>query len=836
MMIAPVRSIAEMNHELAAAIAAAGLVFDCGAGGDVNAEIALIAEAPGDREVAQKAPLVGGSGKFLWETLRREGITRNNVYISNAVKRKLVHVEQSLDVQAKIALGKQELEHWKHILWSEIERLPNLRYIVALGNYAMQALIGETGIMQFRGSVFPLKVRDRTVQMLCTYNPAFVMREPKQEIVFKMDLNKLTRMRKGEFKPPQITAHINPSFDVALAFINDCKYVKHLAYDIETIAGFTACVGLAYTADFGMCVNFRSQSENRYTVEEERTLRLALQCLLGEHRGLITQNGHYDASWLWYQDRIAPAPHWFDTMLAHHTLYPSLPHNLGFICAQYTDHPYYKDDGKQWRDVNDADVFWRYNVTDCCITMAAAEAMEKELQEQGLHAFFHDHVMKLQPHLVQMTVGGVLCDVERKERIAGDLTAGVDQARAVCQEKARTATGVLDYSFNPRSTRDLGKLLFTDLRLVGRGSSTDKDNRDRMRKHPRTSAAARELLVSVDSYLAEAKFASTYANAGIDGDGRFRCEYRQTGVQSAPGRLSSAQTMWGTGLNMQNIPERAKDMFVADAGYEFSYYDMSQIEARIVAYLADIALWKQQFELARLNPGSYDAHRALASDMFKVPYDEVPTADFAADGSKTIRFTAKRCRHGLNYRMAPDKLAGTTGLSITEAEQAYRLYHRAAPEIMQWWDDLVQVVRRDRRISTCLGRRWILLERFDETALDSIVAFEPQSINGDHTASVIYKCHNDPRWPRDARMVLNIHDANIALNRPADGPLVRSIMRQYAEAPIMVNSVRNRLLGRNAPEPLIVPAEFGVSVPDTDGRHRWSTIRKLKPGQERIAA
>ena len=81
-----------------------------------------------------------------------------------------------------------------------------------------------------------------------------------------------------------------------------------------------------------------------------------------------------------------------------------------------------------------------------------------------------------------------------------------------------------------------------------------------------------------------------------DDDGRWRCAYKQTGVASAPGRLSSSQTAWGSGLNMQNIPEQAKNMFVAPPGWEFSYYDMSQIEARIVAALAHIPKWLDQFE------------------------------------------------------------------------------------------------------------------------------------------------------------------------------------------------------------------------------------------------
>ncbi len=119
------------------------------------------------------------------------------------------------------------------------------------------------------------------------------------------------------------------------------------------------------------------------------------------------------------------------------------------------------------------------------------------------------------------------------------------------------------------------------------------------------------------------------------------------------------------------------------------------------------------------------------------------------------------------------------------------------------------------------------MERFDPVALDSIIAFEPQSINGDHTSSVIYKCHADPEWPPTARIVINVHDANIALNRIEDGPTVRAIMKHHAEQPIWINSIRNRLHGIDRPEPLVVPAEMAVSRAGNDGVHRWSTIQKL---------
>ena len=834
-MLAPVKNIAEMNTELRALVSGMGYEFDCGAGGKLDATIAVVAEAPGEREMQQKVPLIGGSGKYLWDILRKDRITRNDVYITNVVKRKLVSAADGYMLppgKQKVSLTKQERTGWQHILHQELSRLPRLEYVIALGNYALEALIGLNGITDKRGSVFPLDINGRRVQVLCTYNPAHVMREPRMEIVFRMDLGKLKRLQEGTFSVPRIDALINPTYTEVCDFIRYAGSLDTpLAYDIETMAGETACVGFAPTNDTGMCINFRSQGENHYTLEQERNIRLEIQSLLAKPQiKLVAQNGHYDASWLWFKDRIRVHSHWFDTMLAHHFLYPSLPHNLGFITAQYTDHPHYKDDGQLWKEEGDIDAFWRYNVTDCCITRIAAERMEEELLSAGgtVHKTFHEHVMRLQPELVEMTVNGIGIDAELKEKFADDLGTSLDAARELCQVKARVATGDTSYQFNPRSPEQVARLLFEELHLVGRGSSTDKENRDRIRRHPRTPPAARELVAAIDQYLQEAKFVSNYVNAKPDTDGRWRCDYKQTGVKDAPGRLSSGQTSWGTGLNYQNVPEQAKPMFIAPPGWEFSYYDMSQIEARIVACLAHIPVWLRQFEEARLHPGSYDAHCALAAEMFKVPYDDVPRQDRDSEGKPTIRYISKRCRHGLNYRMAPDRLATVTGLSPVEAEQAYRLYHMATPEVSVWWDDLVALVRRDRSITTALGRRWLLLEQWSDTALDSIVAFEPQSINGDHTSSVIYKCHADKEWPPTARILINVHDANIALNRIEDGEAVRSIMRKHAEKPLYINSVQNRLRGVDDPTELIVPAEMGKSQPDEQGVHRWSTIQKLK--------
>src|SRR5215469_4231996 len=272
MMVAPVTSIREMNHELAASVAAAGLQFECGCGGDINSPIAIIAEAPGERELQQHVPLIGGSGRFLWDILRKYRITRNDVYITNVVKRKLVSAAEGIELtdrQGKITLSRQEREQWRHILREELSRLPNLQYIVALGDYALEALVGYNSITKARGSVFPIDIASKRVQVLATYNPAHVMRVPRMEIVFRFDLDKLDRLRKGEFHVPRIDALINPTVTEALDAIRWLHSVDApIAYDIETMANETACVGFAAANDSGLCINFRSSGANKYSLSE----------------------------------------------------------------------------------------------------------------------------------------------------------------------------------------------------------------------------------------------------------------------------------------------------------------------------------------------------------------------------------------------------------------------------------------------------------------------------------------------------------------------------------------------------------------------------------------
>lgn len=803
-----------------------GLTIQCEPDGTVFADTAIIGDVPGEREVAQKVPFVGSSGTQLWNALQKHtGTRRNQYYMSHVIKR---HVSVAkVKGQARDPINRNEFDHWRSLLMWELQQLPHLRYIIAVGSYALEAFTRESSLGSWRGSVLDVSIGPRTVKVLFVNSMADLRKNPKLEIIFNLDINKYKRLVEGKLKPYDVETEVYAPVERVLSVLDDMdKAGDPISLDIEVINNETACIGFANTKDYALCVALRDSKHNVYTTKEEVAIRRRIQELVAKpEQRIVAQNGMFDLTWLWFKDRIRISHIWFDTMLAHHTLYSQLPHNLGFLTTQYTDNPYYKDEKNNWREGGDIMQFWRYNGKDCGYTLDIANKLLSELRAQKMDKFFFDHVMRLSPHLAKMTVGGIKLDMDMKTTLHDTLLDHTNTLLLNFQRKVQEVTGDPDLHVNPKSPKQLTDLYFNRLGLVGRGTSTDDENRDRMMRHPRTPDGAREILHLHNEFIKEQKFFSTYVKTAVDEDGRMRCTYNQTGTQSSPGRLSSSSTLWGSGTNLQNQPERAHPMFTADDNYVFGYFDMAQAEARCVGWEAKITKWMHQFEQARLD-GKFDAHRALASDMFKIPYDEVPTFDRydtakgyippegKVDGDVTVRFIAKRCRHGLNYRMAADRLATTTGLSIREAEIAYRLYHNETPELRKWWELLEDEVKRTRYLFNPFGRRLTILERLSPDALESIVAFKPQSTIGDKVCRVIYQAHDHPKWPKRARIVLNIHDALICIAHKDDVELALSIMKAYAEEPLYIHGER-----------LIIPADTKMSYPDENGIHRWSNLK-----------
>jgi uracil-DNA glycosylase family 4 len=810
--------------------------------GPINASIAIVGEGPGESEVTKGRPFIGGSGRLLFDTLKTIGLNRTDVYVTNVVKRQ---ISLSRTGNERNEVRREEFDKWADLLHWELARLPNLKTILIMGNFALHALLGEDKVTNWRGSVLqPAKFPgNRLGTYVITINPAYAMRELKLEPVFTLDIrNRLGAVVKGTYKSYEIETLINPTYQQALKAIRDIKGAKKpTTLDIEGIGKETACIGLANDPHRSVCINWRDDRDNRYSVQEEADILYAVQDLCDSHRSngtpLIGQNAQFDTYHLRLKDWLS-VTFSDDTLLQHHTLYPQLPHSLGFLTSQYTTHPFYKDEYDAWREGGNIDDFWRYNGKDTCITLRCWERMCVELKEQGLWEFYRNHVMRAHPHLVSATVHGVAVDEKRKQEIVKLVAEDVQNILDHFHHCVHLLTGDPFYSPNPGSWQQMKDLYFNRLQLKGRGTSTDESNRAHMLKNPETPVMAKEMIALVNRYAEESKFLGTYAESKVGEDGRFRCEYKQNGVQKAPGRLSSAGLLDGQGGNMQNQPVRAREMYVCDPGMVFGYFDLSQAEARVVGWRAGIPKWQHQFEKARLD-GVYDCHRALASDMFKVPYEKVPKEDFDDNGKPTIRYVAKRCRHGLNYRMERFKLSEVTGLSYNEASRNFIIYHTTTPELEKWWDAEERNFRKNKEVYNALGRRFKVIQRIDDEVLKSIVAFYPQSTIGDKITRVWYQSESDDDWPDDARVAIDVHDNLVCIASPKTIKTALRIMVKYAEEPISIRNVHT-----NRAEELIIPAEAKISYPvsyvlndkgkweyvrdDKNGVHRWSHLEKVK--------
>jgi uracil-DNA glycosylase family 4 len=833
----------ELRYQFDAHCADLQLVNEVFSDGPVNADVAFVGEGPGETELRRGLPFVGGTGKLLWECVSKYDLDRGNVYTTNVVKRQ---ISLSRKGSERHQVYRDELDKWIGLLQWELSQLPNVHTVFVLGNYALEAIVGLESITKWRGSVLDAELPNGKVgKVVCSFNPAYVteQREPKFEPFFRMDCAKLRQVLDGKFKKYEIDAIINPTYRETLALIKDLRRAnKPVALDVEAINRELACIGLSNDPHRATCIAFRDLYKNRFTLSEECDILCAIQDLCDSHK-MVAQNAQFDAYFsrlhVWLDIKF-----WYDTLLAHHTLFPQLPHNLAFMVAQYTNHPFYKDEGKQWQEGGDLDSYWEYNCKDTALTFRIMERTLEELKRERMDEFFFNHVMRAQPHLVEATVHGVAVDLPVKDRILELVREDVAQAKAKFHDYVHQLTGEKNYNPNPNSPPQMQELLFDKLKLVGRGRSTDEANRNEITKNPKTPALAKEMLTALDKFKEEDKFRGTYAEARVSEDGRFRCEYKQFGVSKAPGRLSSSQLLVEKdGANMQNQPMRARGMFVADPGCVLLYFDLAQAEAQVVGYRADIPIWQEQFAKAKkdIDAGRsdvYDCHRALASQMFNMPYDQVPKKDWDANLKPTKRYIAKRCRHGLNYRMQQFRLSQVTQLPYHEATYAFVLYHRITPQLRKWWAEEERLFKRDKCIFNAFGRRLKVIQKIDDDVLESIIAYYPQSTIGDKIVRVWYQCEEDDDWPDQmyARVGIDVHDNLVAITTPQKAKTCLRILKKYAEEPIMVQDVYKK----HKHQPLSISAELKMSYPsswddktkkfvkDVKGLHRWSEMEVVK--------
>jgi DNA polymerase len=136
-------------------------------GGNADAELMFVGEAPGASEDEQGLPFVGHAGKVLERLLGEIGMSRDDVFIANTLKCRPPANRDPHPV---------EIANCRDYLFAQVELIePSL--ICTLGNFATKLLRDDpTGISRIHGRAEPVMVGRRLVRLYPLYHPAAALR------------------------------------------------------------------------------------------------------------------------------------------------------------------------------------------------------------------------------------------------------------------------------------------------------------------------------------------------------------------------------------------------------------------------------------------------------------------------------------------------------------------------------------------------------------------------------------------------------------------------------------------------------------------------------------
>ena len=314
---------------------------------------------------------------------------------------------------------------------------------------------------------------------------------------------------------------------------------------------------------------------------------------------------------------------------------------------------------------------------------ALVPALKAEVEKAGVARVYAEIDLPLAPVLFRMEQAGVRIDL--------GVLDGLSKRFAI--ELNRVGERIFELAgrrFNINSPKQLGEVLFTDLKLpapAARGKSksisTAQDVLEFLaEKHdvPRLVLEFRHL----------SKLKSTYIDALpqlADADSRVHTTFNAAAV--ATGRLSSVNP------NLQNIPIRTelgreiRAAFTAAPGTQLLSADYSQVELRLLAHFSGDPL------LMRAYQNNEDIHTLTASEVFGVP---------AAGMDKQTRNRAKAVNFGIVYGISPFGLATQLGIPQAEARAYIDRYFERYAGVKAFIEHTLAATRKSGSVRTLFGR------------------------------------------------------------------------------------------------------------------------------------
>ena len=327
------------------------------------------------------------------------------------------------------------------------------------------------------------------------------------------------------------------------------------------------------------------------------------------------------------------------------------------------------------RCLETADVVWQ-------LWPPLMEAINQTQQQR----VFHEIEMPLVPVLARMERWGIKVDLEA----LGELGISLHQQIQSLEISIHTLAG---QSFNINSPRQLGQILFENLRLLEKPKTTKTGQYMTNEEVLQELLPLHPIIGQLLEYREATKLKSTYVDAlplsVAPRTGRVHTHYAQ--LSTATGRLSSNHP------NLQNIPIRSEQgreirrAFVAEEeGWVLLSADYSQIELRVMAHLSGDEAMQAAFH------ASEDIHTSTAAKVFGVMPGLV-TAE--------MRRAAKMVNFGIIYGISAFGLAQRLNMPRGECQRLIDGYFQQYPGVQRFMQHIIEQSTAQGYVETLTGRR-----------------------------------------------------------------------------------------------------------------------------------
>jgi len=383
-----------------------------------------------------------------------------------------------------------------------------------------------------------------------------------------------------------------------------------------------------------------------------------------------------------------------------------------------------------------------YNALDSACTKEIEEALWPDLEKDNFSSTY-EMTMRLFEPLQFMMTKGLRVDNNELNIARTDISTRADKLQ---EELNRLAGRVL----NPLSPKDCQTYFYVEKGITpyynaktGR-VTTDDDAMLRLSKGTVRRAGLREAKL-VQEIRSLRKLFGTYLEIEFDGDGRLRCSYNPRGTKF--GRLSSSKTVFGSGMNLQNLPAVFKRFVVADDGYALIEFDKRQAEWVVVAYLTGDP------SMLRVVENNLDPHVETSRLMFNLPAptlllddklvknfnDPVEIRRLRASTPELVewidklprtmsgRQMGKKSNHSLNYGEGYRMFANIAEIDEVEGRRIHGLYHTVYPGVKHWWLHVQNQLSKDRTLTNCFGRKIRFMDAWGDDLFKAAYSSIPQS-------------------------------------------------------------------------------------------------------------